>query len=63
MKAHAGLRQPVDIRRAYLGVPVASDHVGAELLGHNQNDVGTLRQPLASWLRPAPAQPALPNRK
>ena len=48
MKAHAGLRQPVDVRRTHLRIRIAADHVSAKILGHNQNNVRTRRQPLAS---------------
>jgi hypothetical protein len=30
----------------YLGVPIAPDHVSAEVAGHNQNNIRTLRNGL-----------------
>ena len=43
MKAHAGLRQAVDIWGAYFGVSIASEHVSAEILGYDEDNVGTIR--------------------
>jgi len=43
VKPDAGLREAVDIRRAHFRVPIAPGHVGAEILGHDENDVGMRR--------------------
>src|SRR5580698_5419923 len=42
LKARSASRQPVEVRRPHDGVAVAAERVGAQLIGHEYNDVRPL---------------------